>query len=651
MFRFRLNTKISIVVSLLVTIQMVGLSYWIISHVEKSFKQTIAAQQFVLLSDRAHDIDEAISRFQHMIIAKAAFFSRQGIVDPERAQHELDESEDLLGIFDNGLFLFSSRGELLAELPNQHRRGQNVAYRDYFKKTMESGKPCISRPYFTSRASHHPAIMFTAPVFAQNGTIVAILGGSVDLLQENMLSHNAYVKIGNSGYTYIYNTERTIIMHPDKSRILKQDEPPGVNRVFDKGIAGFEGTEENVNSRGLRALTTVKRLKSANWIMAANYPLADAYAPIQKIIRYSIIAVILGVLLSVLVVWLVMKKLTAPLIRLTGHIKELEDNSGENRAILIDSADEIEDLSVAFNHMMGTITSKQEELQKLSRAVEQSASLVAITDTNGIIEYINPTFCELTGYSAAELIGRNPSILKSGELSAERYRELWDTITNGGTWQGEFHNRKKNGGQFWTIATISPIKNEQGLLTHFISVQEDITERRAAEVKLRHLSTHDILTGLYNRAFFEEELERLKAGRRFPVSVITADVDGLKGVNDTLGHEAGDRLLRMAGKALFDTLRSEDIVARIGGDEFGVLLPAADDSVVAEVMTRIRTRQAEFNAAGDDFVISISLGSATAQTAEDLARAMKLSDERMYREKNARKEKPAAPLLPAGTSS
>jgi two-component system, cell cycle sensor histidine kinase and response regulator CckA len=127
----------------------------------------------------------------------------------------------------------------------------------------------------------------------------------------------------------------------------------------------------------------------------------------------------------------------------------------------------------------------EEELQKLYRAVEQSPNSIVITDNQGNIEYVNPKFTELTGYSSAEVLGRNPRILKSGELPMEKYKELWKTITSGHDWRGEFHNRKKNGELYWEYATISPIKNAQGVITHFLAIKEDRSVRKSLEEQLR----------------------------------------------------------------------------------------------------------------------------------------------------------------------
>ncbi|MGZ6989375.1 MAG: PAS domain-containing protein, partial [Thermoanaerobaculia bacterium] len=131
-----------------------------------------------------------------------------------------------------------------------------------------------------------------------------------------------------------------------------------------------------------------------------------------------------------------------------------------------------------------------ERLRKLSRAVEQSPVSVIITDTDGSIEYVNPKFTQVTGYSSDEVLGMNPRILKSGELSREVYREMWETITAGREWRGELHNRRKDGELFWEFATISPIFDDRGKITHFVAVEEDITERKGAEETLARRERH-----------------------------------------------------------------------------------------------------------------------------------------------------------------
>ena len=144
----------------------------------------------------------------------------------------------------------------------------------------------------------------------------------------------------------------------------------------------------------------------------------------------------------------------------------------------------------------------EEQLRQLSRAVEHSPSSVIITDAHGAIEYVNPKFTELTGYSYKEAVGKNPRILKTDHLSPEHYKRLWETILGGQEWRGEFHNRKKNGDLYWESASISSITNEQGTITHFVAVKEDISARKRAEAEVEE--SHQKLVAASHQAGMAE---------------------------------------------------------------------------------------------------------------------------------------------------
>jgi diguanylate cyclase (GGDEF)-like protein len=166
-----------------------------------------------------------------------------------------------------------------------------------------------------------------------------------------------------------------------------------------------------------------------------------------------------------------------------------------------------------------------------------------------------------------------------------------------------------------------------------LSVARDISERKRMEEKLKQLSIHDTLTGLYNRGFFEEELARLERGGQFPVSLVIADIDRLKKVNDRLGHSAGDDLLRGAAQVLTTSFRSEDIVARIGGDEFAIILPNTDGIVAKKMLRRIRQNLRKYNTGHANMLLGISFGVSTAKKSKPLQETLKAADASMYREK------------------
>ncbi len=166
----------------------------------------------------------------------------------------------------------------------------------------------------------------------------------------------------------------------------------------------------------------------------------------------------------------------------------------------------------------------------------------------------------------------------------------------------------------------------------------DITQQRQAEERLRYLGAHDILTGLYNRVYYEEELNRLEGSRQYPISIIMGDVDGLKEANDHYGHQAGDALLRKTAEILRQVCRSEDVVARIGGDEFGVILPRSNALVAEAAIRRIHETRATVPVADTELVVSLSLGSATCSSGESLRLIMRQADKLMYQAKRARRQ-------------
>ncbi len=196
----------------------------------------------------------------------------------------------------------------------------------------------------------------------------------------------------------------------------------------------------------------------------------------------------------------------------------------------------------------------------------------------------------------------------------------------------EYRVRHVSGEYRWIQDLGTPTYNSSGEFIGYIGHCFDITERKKLEEQLRYQSSRDAMTGLYNRNFFEVELARFEQGRDYPISIIMADIDGLKYTNDTKGHAAGDELLRQGARILSTAMRTGDIVARIGGDEFAVLLPKTDSDMVKTIINRIRDTITDYNSRETNLPLSISLGCATTELF-DLMKTLKLADQNMYAEK------------------
>jgi diguanylate cyclase (GGDEF)-like protein len=199
-----------------------------------------------------------------------------------------------------------------------------------------------------------------------------------------------------------------------------------------------------------------------------------------------------------------------------------------------------------------------------------------------------------------------------------------------------FKLRRYDGIYRWVITTGRPFFDLEGKFAGYIGSCLDMTEQKEVEERLRDISHRDGLTQLYNRSFFEEELARTERSRNYPVTILMVDIDELKKANDTLGHAEGDKLLIRTAEILRLTFRPEDLVARIGGDEFAVILPGVDTAVARSIVGRLRNRLEEHNRSYPDQPLQLSLGTATASKNMPLARVLKEADERMYQEKMAK---------------
>lgn len=280
-----------------------------------------------------------------------------------------------------------------------------------------------------------------------------------------------------------------------------------------------------------------------------------------------------------------------------------------------------------------------EHEHELSEAVFQRTSEgILVTDRDGRIIRVNPAFTEITGYTPADAVGRFPSILKSDRHTPQYYTEMWDRLLTTGTWEGEIWNRRKSGEIYPELLAIQSLDVGSG---GFVAVFHDISEIHQARTHLQYMATHDPLTRLPNRVYLTDMLDRLlpqNSRRRTTLAVVFIDLDNFKEVNDTLGHSAGDDLIRSVAAALQQAMRDEDIVARFGGDEFVVLISGiADQQALMTVLERIQSvLNVPYDIGEVTVDVSGSIGVATypdgGTTAEEL---LKNADAAMYQAKDA----------------
>ncbi len=889
----------------------------------------IADHQSELLTALQSGLATQLSTALTQLAAAAKITPPSVMADQVQAQRFLDNRVGIKALFDDGLMLITPQGKVLAESPlpplaQQQRNGVDFAGHPAFLQAIAAQRPLIPTPFFSLRPPHHPVAAFFAPVRAGSGTIIGWLTGGMRLDGNNLFADIVKYKVGKTGYMYLYAQDRTMLLHPVSSRMLQQDVPVGANKLFDKALTGWEGTGFTVNSRGLRAVATFKHLKSVPWILASNYPVAEALVPAQQAGRLLVIIIAVLVLINALVSWAVVGAILRPVATLTAHLRQLDSSTAAQQQIALPAklSPELKLLFDNFNNQIAAQNLQQEKLalkaqklkqqtQRLEREIEahqqteaqlrqlsakylahatlmqsvcdnvpdliwakdlqhryiftnkanndtlllartadepigkthdyfvqrivaehpdqadvyrfselcaesdaailaseqpmtfcesgyvlgqlvcldvykaplynaagdligtvgsarivtrekqleqqtehlarlyrvlsevnqrivrkpqplelfqfvcdtlvadkvfrmawigvsqesggyaaaavagmtaqqqavlqtcqacvddgvwfvndisadnyrqllplplqrlyehspfvsiggfplrpetaspamlviipqeaavfahpdyrrlidelvgdiefavdvatqeqrqahnirqlelaatvfaSSSEGIVVTDADEKILSVNRAFCEITGYSADEVIGDTPRLLKSDRHERDFYQAMWRAINETGHWQGEIWNRRKSGQVYPEQLSISAVYSAEGEVTNYIAIFSDISKVKESEQLLEHLQWRDALTDLPNRHMFVNLLaQAIEAAKRNsqPLALLCLDLDNFKDINDGFGFVVGDKLLIQMAQRLRKRIRSSDIVARLGGDEFIVLL-------------------------------------------------------------------------------
>lgn len=359
----------------------------------------------------------------------------------------------------------------------------------------------------------------------------------------------------------------------------------------------------------------------------------------------SILYGLLMVGLGFLVIALLIRFFLRPLNYLVAKARSFA--SGDlDRPIRVKTTDEIGLLAATMETMRQSLSVSRKELEdskKLFKTISDVATDWILWQTpHGEIVYTSPACERITGYTEQELLD-NPGLVK--KMVHPEDLEQWtfhfhDVNKQQEPGGNEFRIVTKQGVVKWIEHTCRPVYNEADEFVGIRSSNSDITSRKKIETQLEYLSLRDKLTDLYNRAFLECEIERFEGGRSYPVTILAADLDGLKLANDTFGHKKGDELLTTAARLMRNCLRKEDILARVGGDEFIALMPATDKNTGEMVAKRIQEAVDEYNNSRQDLPLGISIGVATSEGyGVSLEEAIRRADDLMYQHKRERKRK------------
>lgn len=325
------------------------------------------------------------------------------------------------------------------------------------------------------------------------------------------------------------------------------------------------------------------RVGDIRGVVSIRIPTATVDARVTKIWSGMLIQWLVQYLVTFLVIGLILDRLVVRRLsllrdgaeRLAGGDYTARTSKALAATPFHDEADEIGNLASTFDRMAVAVHRRDQELGKLNQALEQSPTTILITDTHLRIEYANLAVTGTSGYSRDELIGKTPAIFRSEKTPDSTYQALWQALSQGKPWHGEFVNRRKDGVEFVESADIAPVFDSQGRVTHFLAVKLDITQQKQADAEIHRLAYYDPLTNLPNRRLFHERLDQARTNSERDDAIgalLIIDLDNFKVLNDSKGHALGDQLLQTIALRLDACMRTDDTLARLGGDEYVVIL-------------------------------------------------------------------------------
>lgn len=621
-------------------------SFWLLTYsVEKQLARDMTAllesHQFSTVSYIASDLDDKIRHRIELLEVNAAIITPELLDNPEKAREFLKSRFGLLALFKAGLTIVSREGNGIADYPVfTGRADASYGELEYFKEVLATGKTAIGKPRI-GRFSKQPGIALASPIKDKSGQLIGLLVGFTFFSDSTLFGQVEHANVGKTGYIAINVPKYNLIASSSNpSRKFQPMAKPGANKMLDRFLAGYEGSGIAVNSLGIETLTSAKRIPSAGWIAQIVLPTEEAFAPI-RIMRtraYSIAAALSVFLLFA--VWLVIWRLLSPLSHASKMVSAMA--SGKLQPLPVKYHDEIGLLLANFNILVSERTHAEEALRNSEerfRTILENAPIgMAVVSLEGRFLLVNRSLCELLGYTKEELETltfqevTHPEDLESNLVNVQRLLE-----GSVASYHMEKRYIRKDREVVWTQLTSSVIRDAAGAPLYLVAQIEDITERRRSREQIHQLAYYDALTGLPNRRLLKDRLKQsLAQAKRYrrSLALMFLDLDNFKLVNDSLGHDMGDELLKVVAGRLLGCVRGIDTVCRQGGDEFIIVLPEiAHPEDAALVANKILTAIHEpVSLSENNLYISISIGIAiySVNGSDDAKELMKKADIAMY---------------------
>jgi diguanylate cyclase (GGDEF)-like protein/PAS domain S-box-containing protein len=494
-FQWRsLKTRVTLFTLLMFLISIWSIALYASHMLREDMEQQLGEQQFSIVSLMAAQINTELSERQEALNIVAKEIDAALLAHPATLQNMLEQRPILQRLFSGGTLVMRPDGTAIAEVPlSAQRVGLNYLELDTVVTALKAGQTTIGRP-IPSKTLDAPVFGITAPIHDKRGHVIGALAGVINLGKPSfldMISEHRYGKTG--GYLLIAPQHKLFVTATDKSRIMQPIPAPGVNPLFDRYIAGYEGYGVSVSSRGVEELTAVKGIPVAGWFMGLALPATEAFAPIHALQQRMLMATALLTLLAGgftwwLTAWMLRRQLS-PMLTATRTLATLSHSDQPLQPLAVARPDEIGELIGGFNQLLHTLAQRQDALKESEnrfRALAENASaLVWIADANKLIYYFNNVWLEFTGRSLAQEAGNGWTASIHPDDLQPCLHTYVTTFDARQAYSMDYRLRRFDGVYRWMAEHGAPRYDEQGVFLGFIGTCIDITERKQAQEQLQ----------------------------------------------------------------------------------------------------------------------------------------------------------------------